>query len=75
MQFYEYKGFTIYPTPHLQLQSGCWQVQLTIRHDERMKIYASGNMFPTKGEAVFHSISYGKSLIDDGIVLLGDRER
>jgi hypothetical protein len=69
MHFYEYKGFTIYPTPRLHLESGYWRIQVTIRFKQSIRIFNSENIFSTKGEAVFHCINYGKKLIDDGIEL------
>ena len=66
MHFYEYKGHIIYPTPRLQVESGYWKIQVTIRHNEDIKISSNDNIFATKGEAVFHCINYGKKLIDEG---------
>ena len=70
MQFYEYKGFTIYPSPKLLSGSSCWMIELLIKNKNVIKKYVDENFFTTKGEAVFHSIMYGKKLIDDGVVLL-----
>lgn len=67
MQFYDYKGFTIYPLPRLALESDLWAVHLTIRRGNKKKTFDSPHSFSTKGEAVFHSISYGKKIIDDEI--------
>jgi hypothetical protein len=67
MNFFEYKNHTIYPTPRLQIATGYWRVQLSIRHRHNIKIFSHENVFATKGEAVFHCITYGKKLIDDGI--------
>ncbi len=71
MQFYEYKGFVIYPTPQLS-GPGFWKVELVIKHDNKIKKYGDDTKLFTKGEAVFHSIQYGKKMIDDGIVLLDE---
>lgn len=70
MQFYEYKGYIIYPAPHLVTGSSCWISELIIKDKNVIKKYDDKNFFSTKGEAVFHSILYGKKLIDDGIVFL-----
>jgi len=70
MQIYEYKGYTIYPAPHFVLGSNCWMIELIIKNKNVIKKYDDINFFTTKGEAVFHSIVYGKKLIDDGIVFL-----
>jgi hypothetical protein len=68
MHYYEYKGFIIYPTPRLHVESGKWKIQIVIRQKQNFKIFSKENMFGTKGEAVFHCINYGKELIDEGIV-------
>ena len=65
MHFYEYKGYTIYPTPHLVLESGYWRMEVIIRHKEQITRHSCDTLFSTRGEAVFHSISYGKKLIDE----------
>ncbi len=70
MQFYEYNGYTIYPAPHLVEGSNYWMIELIIKNKNVIKKYDSDNFFSTKGEAVFHSIIFGKKLIDDGIVSL-----
>ncbi len=67
MNFFEYKEHTIYPTPRIVMESGYWKIQMTIRYKNKIKLFSSDVMFGTKGEAVFHCISYGKRLIDDGI--------
>jgi hypothetical protein len=71
MQFFEHKGYVIYPTPHLLVGSGYWRIELAIRYDNVVEKYSSDNVFLTKGEAVFHAIQLGKKLIDDGLVLRG----
>ena len=70
MQFYEYKGYTIYPDPHLVAGSSCWMIELMIKNKNVIKKYDTEDFFTTKGEAVFHSIMYGRKLIDEGIVFL-----
>jgi hypothetical protein len=72
MQFYEYKGFTIYPAPKLVAGLGYWKVELLIKHNNTFKKYGDERRLFTKGEAVFHAIQHGKKLIDDGIVLLDE---
>jgi hypothetical protein len=67
LQILEYKDCVIYPTPRLQVESGYWKIQLTIRYKNKVKLFSHDNIFSTKAEAVFHSIGYGKRLIDDGI--------
>ncbi|SNB46407.1 CV_2116 domain-containing protein [Geobacter sp. DSM 9736] len=67
MQFYEYKGFTIYPMPRLLFDSDTWSVSLTIRRREKVKAFSAPNSFTTKGEAVFQCITFGKKIIDDEI--------
>jgi len=67
MQFYDYKGFTIYPLPRLVLESDLWSVQLTICRGSKRKSFNPPHAFSTKGEALFHSIHYGKKIIDDEI--------
>jgi hypothetical protein len=70
MQFYEHKGYVIYPTPHLAI--GYWSIEIVIKYNNAIKRYVNNNIFLTKGEAVFHSIQFGKKLIDQGNVLLGE---
>lgn len=70
MQFYEHKGYIIYPTPHLAV--GYWSIEIVIKYNNVIKSYVNNNVFLTKGEAVFHSIQFGKKLIDQGTVLLGE---
>jgi hypothetical protein len=72
MQFYEYKGYTIYPTPHFAVESSCWSIGIVIKYNNVLKKYSNDNFFLTEGEAVFHSIQYGRSIIDQGIVLLSE---
>ena len=69
MQFYTYRGYSIYPDPHLVFGSGYWGIALTISNDISTYSYRNDTVYPTEGEAVFHSIQYGKKLIDTGIVL------
>ena len=70
MQFYEYKGYTIYPAPQLVVGSCHWRIELVIKYNNSLKKYSADTLYSTQGEAVFHSIQYGKKLIDDGIVLI-----
>jgi hypothetical protein len=72
VQFYEYKGYTIFPTPQFVIESGCWSVAIAIKYNNVIKKYSNDNMFLSKGEAVFHSIHYGRNIIDQGIVLLNE---
>lgn len=74
MQFYDYKGYVIYPAPVMEIESGCWKVEVKIRHGESLSSYSTETIFSTKGEAVFHALHYGKRLIDDGAVLFGEAE-
>jgi hypothetical protein len=69
MQFYEHKGYIIYPTPHLSV--GYWSIEIAIKYNNVIKTYVNNNIFLTEGEAVFHSIQFGKKLIDQDIVYLG----
>ena len=69
MTFYEYKGHTIYPTPRFNTVSNTWGIHLTIRHDNKFKIFTQDVSFNTNGEAVFNCINYAKKLIDEGIEL------
>lgn len=70
MQFYEYKDYTIYPAPQYDEKSFSWRVELVIMYVNTYKKYTGEGIYFTKGEAVFHSIRYGKQLIDNGTVLL-----
>ena len=70
MQFYEYEGYTIYPTPQLVTESRCWFIELIIKNKNVIKKYDDKNFFTTEAEAVFHSLLYGKKLIDDGIIFI-----
>jgi len=70
MQFYEYKGYSIYPTPRLVVGSGSWRIELIIKYNNSVEKYRNDTIYFTKGEAVFHAIQFGKKLIDDGIVLI-----
>ena len=70
MQFYEYKGYTIYPAPQYADRSSSWRTELVIKYANTFKKYSTDDIYSTKGEAVFHSIRYGKELIDNGTVLL-----
>ena len=72
MQFYEYKGYTIYPAPHFVVGSGRWRTEIVIKYGTIVKKYGDDKFFFTKGEAVFHSIQFGKTLIDQGIILFGE---
>jgi hypothetical protein len=67
MHFYEYKGFIIYPTPRLVLEPKYWTVDLTIRRGDKIKAFHTEHVFPTKGEAAFHCINFGKRIIDGEI--------
>ncbi len=67
MHFYEYKGFTIYPTPVISLEGDAWTVKLSIRHGAQVKLFKTAYSFGTKGEAIFHSISLGKRIIDGDV--------
>ncbi len=70
MKFYEYKDHTIYPTPRFNTESGKWKIQLTIRHENKFRIFTQNLSFNTETEAVFNSIKYGKQLIDEGLDFL-----
>jgi hypothetical protein len=72
MQFYEYRGYTIYPAPHLVIDSGYWSIEAIVEYNNSTNKYSNDNMYPTKGEAVFHSIQYGKKLIDNGTVMFNE---
>ena len=67
MQFYEYKGYIIYPIPQLSTESEAWEAVLSVRNGKNLKIFRTEYLFKTKGEAVFHSISLGKKIIDGEI--------
>ena len=67
MHFYEYKGFTIYPTPKLSLRTDTWTIGLSIRRGNKIKTISTAHSFRTKGEAAFHCISFGKKIIDGEI--------
>ena len=69
MQFYEYRDYRIYPAPHLVIDSGCWSIEAMVTYNNSTITYSNDTMYPTKGEAVFHSIEYGKKLIDNGSVM------
>ncbi len=45
-------------------------INLIIKHGKVIKNFSKQDFFPTQGEAVFHSLHYGKQLIDRGTVLL-----
>jgi hypothetical protein len=64
MQFYEYKGYIIYPIPQRSVDSKAWEAVLSIRKGNHLKIYKTEYLHKTKGEAVFHCISLGKKIID-----------
>ena len=70
MQFYDYKGCTIYPTPRLMVGTGLWKIELMLRCNSVTEKCSDEKVFNTKAEAVFYCISYGKRLIDDGVVFL-----
>lgn len=67
MHFYEYKGFTIYPSPRLSLEFDTWAIHLSIRRGDRLKSFSAEHSFNTKGEAVFHAIGFAKKIIDGEI--------
>jgi len=67
MHFYEYRGFTICPAPALSLAENVWTVNVSIRHGARAKLFETPYCFGTKGEAVFHCISFGKKIIDGDV--------
>lgn len=69
MKFYDYKDYTIYPTPRYSTESGNWKIHLTIRYKTKYKIFTNDISFNTEYEAVFNCIQYGKQLIDEGRVI------
>ncbi len=70
MQFYEYKGYTIYPAPQFTVRSCNWKVELVIKYDNLLNKYSTDNVYSSEGEAVLNAIIYGKKLIDNGTVLI-----
>ena len=70
MQFYEYKGYIIYPVPRCLAVTGLWMINLVIKNGMVIKNFSREDMFSTEGEAVFHSLNYGKQLIDSGVALI-----
>jgi len=67
MQFYEYRGFTIYPTPKISLEGDAWTLNLSIRRGANVKAFKTAYSFGTKGEAVFHCINFGKKIVDGDV--------
>jgi len=67
MNFFEYKGFTIYPDPRFTPEFGRWTINLSIRRRDGIKAFSSSCFFSTRGEAVFHCINFGKKIIDGEI--------
>ena len=67
MHFYDYRGFTIYPTPNISLEGDAWTVNLSIRRGANIKAFKTAYSFGTKGEAVFHSINFGRRIIDGDV--------
>jgi len=67
MQLFEYKDHVIVPSPLFQKETECWKIHLTIMYKGQEKIFENDDILFTKPEAVFYSIKYGKSLIDNGI--------
>ena len=72
MQIYEHNGYSICPTPHLVVATGSWKCGIVIKYNNKMKKYCNETVCFTKGEAVFHAIQFGKTLIDQGIVLFDE---
>ncbi len=70
MQFYEYKGYTIYPAPQFSVRSCDWKVELVIKCDHSFKKYGTENGYSSEGEALINAIIYGKKLIDNGTVFI-----
>ncbi len=70
MRYYEYKGYTIYPTPHLIGLPSCWTIDLIIKNNNVIRKFNTQDFFATQAEALFQSLDYGKQLIDQGTVLL-----
>lgn len=67
MHFYEYRGFTIYPTPGISLEGDAWTVNLSIRRGAHVKLFKTSYSFGTKGEAVFHCINLGEKIINGDV--------
>jgi hypothetical protein len=70
MLYFNYNNHTIYPTPRFSTASGKWKIQLTIRYKADFRIFTTDITFNTESEAISKSISYGKTLIDEGAVFL-----
>lgn len=69
MHYIEYKNHIIYPTPRLQIGTGYWKTQLTLRFRNNIRMFTTENIFSTKNEALLHCIDYGKNLIDERVRL------
>jgi hypothetical protein len=67
MFLFEYKNYTIYPTPLFHKETASWQIHLTIKYKNIVKVFENEDILFTKPEAVFYCIKYGKELIDHGI--------
>ena len=70
MRSYEYKGFTIYPTPHLIGLPGCWTIDLVIKNNHVIRKISYQDFFASRIEALLQSLDYGRQLIDKGTVLI-----
>jgi hypothetical protein len=64
-----YKDFIVWASPMQFGESGEWTIEVHImrKNGEAAKRYFSKNTFQTEREAVYHSVKYGKMIIDGKI--------
>jgi hypothetical protein len=64
-----YKDFIVWASPMQVAESGEWTLEVHImrKNGDAVKRYFSKNTFQTEWEAVYHSVKYGKMIIDGKI--------
>jgi len=64
-----YKDFIVWASPMQVAESGEWTLEVHImrKKGDAVKRYFSKNTFQTEWEAVYHSVKYGKMIIDGKI--------
>lgn len=64
----QYKSYEIHATPQRLVDSGRWNMHLTITKfsgpSVTEKMFSAANTFKTEQEAIEHCISFGKQIID-----------
>jgi hypothetical protein len=71
MESIPYEGFWIDPAPYQLAETMKWKIQVYIRRDTgsaiTSKYFIASDTFDTEEEAEYHSINFGKDIIDGKI--------